>query len=57
MARSIDRQNAVATVDGAAENKRGSHASPFQQNPISPRPGLSRNALTTPGKIKTTWLQ
>jgi hypothetical protein len=30
---------------------------PFQQNPISPRPGPSRNALTTPGKFKTTWHQ
>src|SRR5579863_2739236 len=36
------------------KNERGSETSPFRQNPNSPRSGPSRNALTTPGEIKTT---
>jgi hypothetical protein len=37
----------------AQKSERGSIPSPFQQNPISPRPKLTWD-ITTPGKSKTT---
>src|SRR6266550_35472 len=44
---------AIKQKSWAKKSERGSDPSPFQQNPISPRPKTAWD-ITTPGKSKTT---